>query len=127
MAPSKRGGGHAGHNGLRSLHNHLDPAYTRVRIGVGHPGRKEAVPGYVLRDFPKADDDWLEPLLDGISDGAAELAAGDAGKFQNRVALRTAPPRSSTSKPAKSPKPEMPPEPQADTRTALQRLVDKFR
>ena len=51
----KTGGGHAGHNGLRSIHAHIGEAYDRVRIGVGHPGRKEAVAGYVLHDFAKAD------------------------------------------------------------------------
>lgn len=122
----KTGGGHAGHNGLRSLHAHIGADYVRVRIGVGHPGHKDAVPGYVLRDFPKADDSWLGPLLDGISDGAADLARNDAGKFQNRVALRTAPPRSSTTpKPRSAPAPDPAPEP--DTRNPLQRLVDKFR
>ena len=120
----KTGGGHAGHNGLRSLHAHIGADYARVRIGVGHPGHKDAVPGYVLRDFPKADDSWLGPLLDGISDGAADLARNDAGKFQNRVALKTAPPRSSTTpKPRSAPAPD----PAPDTRTPLQRLVDKFR
>ena len=56
----KTGGGHAGHNGLRSIHGHIGPDYDRVRMGVGHPGHKDAVPGYVLRDFPKADADWLD-------------------------------------------------------------------
>ncbi len=133
----KSGGGHAGHNGLRSIHAHLDDSYARVRIGIGHPGRKEAVPGYVLRDFPKADADWIEDVLRGIADGAPHLAAGDGGKFMNAVALRTAPPRSSTSpKPSKSnpPKPQTPDQTSKsaeqtgpDTRTALTRLLDKFK
>jgi peptidyl-tRNA hydrolase, PTH1 family len=91
----KTGGGHAGHNGLRSIHAHVGEAYQRVRMGVGHPGRKEAVAGYVLHDFAKADEDWLDDMLRGISDGAAALAAGDAARFQNAVALRLNPPRSS--------------------------------
>ena len=90
----KRGGGHAGHNGLRSIHAHLGPDYRRVRLGIGHPGHKDAVSGYVLRDFPKADADWLDDLLRGISDGAPALAEGDDGRFGNAVALRTAPARS---------------------------------
>lgn len=126
----KQGGGHAGHNGLRSLHAHIGEAYQRVRIGIGHPGRKELVSGYVLRDFAKADADWVDDLLRGISDGAASLAEGDSGRFMNAVALRTAPPRSSTTVKEKAapqkveaaPKPE--PEPE---RSPLQRLVDKFR
>ncbi|UWS08541.1 aminoacyl-tRNA hydrolase [Phaeobacter inhibens] len=92
----KQGGGHAGHNGLRSIHSHIGADYGRVRLGIGHPGHKDAVAGYVLRDFAKADEAWLDDLMRGISDGAAQLAAGDGGKFMNAVALRVAPPRSSS-------------------------------
>jgi PTH1 family peptidyl-tRNA hydrolase len=123
----KQGGGHAGHNGLRSIHQHIGADYARVRLGIGHPGHKDAVAGYVLRDFPKADETWLDDLLRGISDGAAELAKGDGGKFMNAVALRTAPPRSSGGKAAAA-RPAAKPEPEApDTRSALERLVDKFK
>ena len=55
----KQGGGHAGHNGLRSLHEHIGEAYGRVRLGIGHPGHKDAVAAYVLHDFAKADQAWL--------------------------------------------------------------------
>jgi PTH1 family peptidyl-tRNA hydrolase len=134
----KIGGGHAGHNGLRSLHAHVGDAYQRVRMGVGHPGRKEAVAGYVLHDFAKADEDWLDDMLRGISDGAAALAEGDAVRFQNAVALRTNPPRSSgTGKAAAAPTPAPPPAPPADDspeaaaepdrRSPLRRLADRFR
>ncbi|MCR9156826.1 MAG: aminoacyl-tRNA hydrolase [Rhodobacteraceae bacterium] len=129
----KQGGGHAGHNGLRSIHGHIGEAYGRVRLGIGHPGHKDAVAGYVLHDFPKADEDWLDDLMRGISDGAAHLADGDTGKFMNAVALRVAPPRSSTS-PAKAEKADVPKpapkpeeEPESDTRNPLQKLVDRFR
>ena len=134
----KTGGGHAGHNGLRSLHAHIGDAYQRVRMGVGHPGRKEAVPGYVLRDFPKADEDWLDDLLRGVSDGAEALARGDAGRFQNAVALRLTPPKPPGG--AKAPETAAADAPKAeasrprdadaaeqDTRSALQKLVDRFR
>ena len=123
----KQGGGHAGHNGLRSIHQHIGPEYGRVRLGIGHPGRKELVARYVLHDFAKADAQWLDDLLRGIADGAPELAAGDAGRFMNKVSLRTVPPRST---PAKKPamKPDSTPPPAAsDNRSALQRLADKFR
>ena len=100
----KHGGGHAGHNGLRTIHGHLGDAYARVRLGIGHPGHKDAVAGYVLHDFAKAEMDWLEDLLRGISDGAVALAEGDAGKFMNAVALRTNPPRINP-KPATAPIP----------------------
>ena len=126
----KQGGGHAGHNGLRSLHQHITPEYQRVRMGVGHPGHKDAVPGYVLKDFAKADQDWLDDMLRGISDGAAHLAEGDAGRFQNAVALRLNPPRSSTTvKPAASIAKPTPadPAPTEDANSPLQRLVDRFR
>lgn len=131
----KSGGGHAGHNGLRSVHAHIGPEYGRVRLGVGHPGHKDAVPGYVLRDFPKADEDWLDDVLRGIGDGAPHLAAGETGKFMNAVALRVNPPRSGTGAkgPARTTK-----EPSAKTETpkaapaeeqksALQRLMERFK
>jgi len=132
----KQGGGHAGHNGLRSIHGHLGEAYGRVRLGIGHPGHKDAVADYVLHDFAKADAVWLDDLLRGISDGAVALAAGDATRFMNAVALRTAPPRSSTTTAQVSqvsqvsqvapPAPVATPEPQ-DPRSAMQKLLDKFR
>jgi PTH1 family peptidyl-tRNA hydrolase len=61
----KRGGGHGGHNGLRSLHQHLGPDYLRLRIGIGHPGTKEQVLGYVL-GRPNADDE--KRIRDGLID-----------------------------------------------------------
>ena len=135
----KHGGGHAGHNGLRSIHAHVGETYGRVRLGIGHPGHKDAVAGYVLHDFAKADADWLDELMRGISDGAAALAEGNDQAFLNAVSLRTAPPRSSTGartdgtagvtgaapKPAPGPASDTDPDP--DTRSALRRLADRFR
>jgi len=130
----KQGGGHAGHNGLRSIHAHLGEGYGRVRLGIGHPGHKDAVAAYVLHDFAKADQDWLADLLQGISDGALALAAGDGARFMNAVALRTNPPRPSTGKPEPAPpetpparKGASPPAAEPDTRSALQKLTDRFR
>lgn len=133
----KSGGGHAGHNGLRSIHAHIGADYDRVRLGVGHPGHKDAVPGYVLRDFPKADDGWLDDVLRGIGDGAAYLAAGDTGKFMNAVGLRVSPPRSGTgTKGAAKKTAETPAYPVAATdpvakdanpKSAMQKLMDRFR
>lgn len=126
----KQGGGHAGHNGLRSIHQHVGETYARVRLGIGHPGHKDRVAGYVLQDFAKAEADWLDDLMRGISDGAARLAAGENDKFLNAVAQRTAPPRSSTSKPKPAPQTPSsagPQEPAEDTRSAMQKLMDKFR
>ncbi len=122
----KQGGGHAGHNGLRSLHQHLGDGYGRVRLGIGHPGHKDLVSGYVLHDFAKADQDWLDDVLRGVSDGAPALADGDSAGFQNKVALRVSPPRSSGGeRPAVAPPAAPAPEP--DTRSALQKLMDRFR
>lgn len=125
----KQAGGHAGHNGLRSIHQHIGHDYQRVRLGIGHPGHKDRVSPYVLGDFAKADQDWLDDVLGGVSDGAPELAAGDAGKFMNAVALRVAPPRSSGGAPQEATAPRTVPEtsPEEDTRSALQRLADRFR
>lgn len=132
----KDGGGHAGHNGLRSIHAHMGPDYRRVRLGIGHPGHKDAVAGYVLRDFPRADAEWLDDLMRGIADGAPALAARDGAKFLNAVSLRVAPPRSGggsegKGKPAAKDQPKpAPPAPVAEETPApspLQRLVNKFR
>lgn len=124
----KQGGGHAGHNGLRSIHGHVGEAYGRVRMGIGHPGHKDAVASYVLHDFAKADRDWLDDVLRGLSDGAAALAEGDAVRFMNAVSLRVAPPRSST---APAPVVQAPPAvsdaADAAPKTALQRLIERFR
>lgn len=137
----KQGGGHAGHNGLRSIHAHIGESYGRVRLGIGHPGHKDAVAAYVLHDFAKADQTWLDDLLRGISDGAEALAGGDAARFMNAVSLRTAPPRSSgkgggaatpapatPSSPPRAPEAVKANEPVAeDKRSSLQRLADRFR
>lgn len=121
----KQGGGHAGHNGLRSIHAHLGDGYERVRLGIGHPGHKDRVSAYVLSDFAKADQEWLDNLLRGISEGAADLARGDGARFLNAIALRLAPPRSSTG-PSRAATDAAAPGP-ADSRSPLRKLVDRFR
>lgn len=124
----KQGGGHAGHNGLRSIHQHIGAEYGRVRLGIGHPGHKDKVASYVLSDFAKAEQDWLDDLLRGISDGAPALAAGDGGRFQNAVANRTAPARNSgTEAPAPAPKPAPPPAPKPDPAPQPVTLTDRLR
>lgn len=89
----KRGGGHGGHNGLRSIHAHIGPEYRRVRIGVGHPGTKEKVVGHVLKDFAQADQVWLEKLLPTMADEINYLINGDDAGFMTRVALVMNPPK----------------------------------
>src|SRR5262245_27407313 len=88
----KTGGGNAGHNGLRSITAHIGNDYARVRIGIGHPGVKEAVLRHVLNDFAKADAAWLEPLLDAIAEAAPRLAAGEDARFLSDVARATSKP-----------------------------------
>jgi PTH1 family peptidyl-tRNA hydrolase len=83
----KSGGGVAGHNGLRSITEHIGNDYRRVRIGIGHPGVKELVHGYVLSDFSKSDRDWVEALTSIIADNADLLAKGGDASFQNKVHL----------------------------------------
>jgi PTH1 family peptidyl-tRNA hydrolase len=102
----KRGGGHGGHNGLRSIDSHVGKDYWRVRIGVGHPGDKELVHGHVLRDFAKADMPWVEKLTDALAREIPRLLDGDDAGFMSRVAQTMNPPR---------PKPPRKPEPEAST------------
>jgi PTH1 family peptidyl-tRNA hydrolase len=83
----KTGGGIAGHNGLRSISAHVGNDYRRVRIGVGHPGVKELVHGYVLSDFANDERPWVEALRDVIADNADLLAKGQDATFQNKVHL----------------------------------------
>ena len=81
----KTGGGTAGHNGLRSIGPAIGEDFRRLRIGVGHPGVKEAVPHYVLHDFGKSDQAWLEPLIEAIASDVAMLATGKDSTFANRL------------------------------------------
>jgi peptidyl-tRNA hydrolase, PTH1 family len=86
----KRGGGTAGHNGLRSIERMLGtPDFWRVRLGIGHPGVKERVLGHVLGDFSKEDREWLLPVLDAVADHAPLLVQGKHEEFMSRVALAT--------------------------------------
>jgi PTH1 family peptidyl-tRNA hydrolase len=121
----KTGGGYAGHNGLRSIHQHIGEAYHRVRLGIGHPGHKDRVAGYVLSDFAKAEQEWLDDLMRGIGKGAAKLADGDNAAFMNAVALA----RPQKEKPA--PKADIQKatrvEEKPDTRNPMEKLLDKFR
>lgn len=93
----KRGGGAAGHNGLRSIDAHLGPEYRRVRLGIGHPGGKERVVGHVLADFTAADAGWLEPLLAACARYLPLLLAGDEGQYMSKVALAQQPPKAQAS------------------------------
>ncbi len=82
----KIGGGDAGHNGLRSITAHMGADYRRIRLGIGHPGSKDAVVHHVLNDFAKADAEWLDDLLAAIAKAAPNLARGDDARFLTDVA-----------------------------------------
>ena len=94
LAPFKvkvrTGGGLAGHNGLRSTDQHLGPDFRRVRIGIGHPGHKDRVTGYVLGNYAKAEIDPLADMLGAMAGEADRLAEGDDVRFMNDVAMRQA-------------------------------------
>lgn len=83
----KTGGGNAGHNGLKSIDQHIGKNYHRVRFGIGHPGDKDMVSGHVLGDFSKADQTWLSPLLGAVGQAADQLTSLDGQKFLNAVGL----------------------------------------
>lgn len=84
---AKTGGGVAGHNGLRSLDRYIGRDFRRVRIGVGHPGSKDRVSGYVLHDFAKAEWPWVEAIVDAVAQAVPDLIKGDDPGFMNKVAL----------------------------------------
>jgi PTH1 family peptidyl-tRNA hydrolase len=116
----KTGGGHGGHNGLRSIAARLGPDFARVRLGIGHPGDKRLVTPHVLGDFAKADAEWLDPLLARLAEAAPALVAGDSTGFLNAL---------QAPKPPRAPKPapaDAAPTPE-DTRGPLAKLVDRFR
>jgi peptidyl-tRNA hydrolase, PTH1 family len=83
----KIGGGIAGHNGLRSISEHIGNDYRRVRLGIGHPGDKDLVQHYVLSDFTKTDRDWVDALIAILADNAELIAQGQDASFQNKVHL----------------------------------------
>jgi len=83
----KVGGGIAGHNGLRSISEHIGNEYRRVRIGVGHPGHKDLVEHYVLSDFAKSERGWVDALVTILADNVDFLVRGEDASFQNKVHL----------------------------------------
>jgi len=86
----KQGGGTAGHNGLRSIDQHVGPDFRRIRLGIGHPGHKDRVTGYVLGNYAKSEMDLLADMLGAIASEADWLARGDDTRFMNDVAMRLA-------------------------------------
>jgi PTH1 family peptidyl-tRNA hydrolase len=101
----KTGGGHAGHNGLRSIDAHLGAEFHRVRLGIGHPGAKDLVHNWVLGNFAKADAEWVDGLLQAVATSADKLVGKDFPGFMNGVALLTHP---QPMKPARAAAPSAP-------------------
>lgn len=99
---TKFGGGHAGHNGVRNIIQHVGADFWRVRIGIGHPGDKDKVHGHVLGDFAKADRPMVEKIIDAVADAAPLIAENDFNGFMTKVAQQVHPQR------PKPPKPEAP-------------------
>ena len=124
----KTGGGHGGHNGLRSISAHIGTEYRRLRLGIGHPGDKKLVSNYVLGDFAKADNDWIDPLLRMIAENAAMLAEAQDSQFSNKLTLALQPEKAkrssykaSADKPtADTPKQSAPPKQKSHIRQARQ-------
>ena len=85
----KKGGGNGGHNGLKSLDEHLGKEYWRVRVGIGHPGDKDMVADYVLSDFTRSERKQADIIVDEIARNIDLLLDGDEAKFMSRIALKT--------------------------------------
>ena len=89
----KRGGGAAGHNGLRNIDAHLGPEYWRVRVGIGHPGDPAGAQSYVLRDFAKAERSWLDRVVEAVARYLPLLLDGRDSDFMSRIATEATPPK----------------------------------
>ena len=129
----KLSGGHAGHNGLKSIHSNIGENYKRIRLGIGHPGQKDLVSKYVLENFSKKEQQWLDKLLKKIGDEATHLANNASEKFINQISLR---PKKIENKKDKhseelkvvtpSEKTNLQPEIDEMQKSTLQKLMDKF-
>jgi peptidyl-tRNA hydrolase, PTH1 family len=87
----KKGGGDAGHNGLRSVTAHCSADYRRVRLGIGHPGDKALVHQHVLSDFSKAQETVVEHLCKACAQHLPLLILGENSSFQNKVHAEMSP------------------------------------
>lgn len=116
----KTGGGHGGHNGIKSMDAHCSRDYRRLRLGIGHPGAKELVERHVLGDFAKADRIWLDPLLEALADNADMLAKGEDSQLMNKLALATGSP------PPAEPAPKAKPAGQSHIRAARNHAQPKI-
>ncbi len=125
---AKMGGGHAGHNGLRSIHQHLGPDFARVRLGIGHPGEKHMVTRHVLGNFAKSDREWLAELLDTVASCSPVLVADGIGGFQNclgRMRQTAVATKDANARPAGDPKNQPRPERTGPFQNLLDLLTGK--
>lgn len=84
---AKKSGGHGGHNGLRDINSHMGPDYWRIRIGVGHPGDKNRVSGFVLSNFGKTEWSLVEPNIYEVARNLPYMLNNESGRFLNEIAL----------------------------------------
>ncbi len=82
----KTGGGHGGHNGLRSTDEHVGNGYKRVRFGIGHPGNKDMVSSYVLAKFTNPEKPIVEDLVKSFSDNIISILDNKDDLFMSRFA-----------------------------------------
>lgn len=83
----KKGGGAAGHNGLKSMDQHLNSQdYWRVRLGIGHPGDRDRVTGYVLGDFSKEEQAWLPDWVYALAKNVPLFIGGKQEDYMTKVA-----------------------------------------
>jgi PTH1 family peptidyl-tRNA hydrolase len=123
----KSGGGHAGHNGLRSISEHIGSDYIRIRIGVGHPGNKNAVANYVLGDFSKVEQETITQILEVISTEAPDLTLENTTDFGKSISEKIQK-NTSKDKVIKKETVENPKRVVEDTkRSSLQKLLDRFK
>ena len=85
----KRGGGHGGHNGLRSLDAHITKEYIRVRVGVGKPERKSQVADYVLHDFSQDETPMLEDLITHVAEACEKLCSEELIEVKSKYSLKS--------------------------------------
>ena len=122
----KTGGGHAGHNGLRSIHQHIGSEYNRVRIGVGHPGDKNKVANYVLGNFSKLELNQLEEVFNMLAKNSTYITSGDLAELKNLIGSDKLD-KSTINIESKPKNIKKPVEPElSDKRSKLQKLIGKF-
>lgn len=83
----KQGGGHGGHNGLKSIDAHLGKDYWRIRIGVEHPGNKDRVKGYVLNNFKKTELAQIEEIIENCAEFLPLLLKDQPDSYMNKISL----------------------------------------